>query len=68
MEAESGWKTKILLAGAVIGALAGLGAAYLYVKKSDELAERPRLTSGEGMKIGMGVVGLLKMIADLGNR
>jgi len=68
MEADTSWKTKVMLAGAIVGALTGLGAAYLYVKKSDEMAEKPRLTSGEGMKIGLGVVGLLKMITDLGNR
>ena len=58
----------MLIAGAVIGAATGLVAAYLYVKKTEELAERPRLSSGEGVKLGLGLVGLLKMITDLGTK
>ncbi len=68
MEADNSWKTKILIVGILAGALTGLGAAYLYIKKTEELSERPRLTSGEGVKIGLSVVGLLKMITDMGHR
>jgi hypothetical protein len=68
MEENQSWKRSILVAGAMIGAISGLTAAYLYVKKTEELTERPRLTSGEGVKIGLGLVGLLKMITDLGNK
>ncbi len=68
MDADTSWKTKVLIAGVIAGALTGLGTAYLYIKKTEELSERPRLTSGEGVKIGLGVVGLLKMITDLGHR
>lgn len=67
METDNSWKTKILLVGIIAGALTGLGTAYLYIKKTEELSERPRLTSGEGVKIGLGVVGLLKMITDMGH-
>ncbi len=68
MEENQNWKRSILIAGAVIGAATGLVAAYLYVKKTEELAERPRLSSGEGVKLGLGLVGLLKMITDLGTK
>ncbi len=67
MEADNSWKTKILLVGIIAGALTGLGTAYLYIKKTEELSGRPHLTSGEGVKIGLGVVGLLKMITDMGH-
>ena len=68
MEENQNWKRSILIAGAVIGAATGLVAAYLYVKKTEELAERPRLSSGEGVKLGLGLVDLLKMITDLGTK
>ena len=68
MEDAQKWKRNLLVIGVIGGALAGLGAAYLYIKKSDEMNERPRITAGDGVKLGMGVFGVLKMIADLGNK
>lgn len=68
MEDNQGWKTKVLVIGATLGLLTGIGAAYLYIKKADEMAERPKLTTGEGMKLGLSLVAVLKMITELGNR
>ncbi len=68
MEDMQNWKRKLLVIGVIGGALAGLGAAYLYIKKTEELDERPKISAGEGVKLGLGVVGVLKMITDLGNR
>ena len=68
MEDMQSWKRNLFIIGAIGGALAGLGAAYLYIKKTEELSERPKITAGEGVKLGLGVVGILKMITDLGNR
>jgi hypothetical protein len=68
MEDNQNWKNKVILAGALIGLITGIGAAYLYVKKADELPERPKLTTGDGMKLGMGLVGVLKLISEFGTK
>lgn len=66
MDESQDWKKKVMIIGAAVGLLTGLGAAYLYIQRADEMAEKPKLTSGEGMKLGLGLVGLLKMITELG--
>lgn len=66
MEHRTDWKTITLLIGGGIGLVSGLAAAYLIIKKQEETGKSMRLTSGDGAKIGMGIVSLLKMIADTG--
>jgi hypothetical protein len=66
MDESQDWKKKVMIIGAAVGLLTGLGAAYLYIQRADEMAEKPKLTSGEGMKLGLGLVGILKMITELG--
>lgn len=66
MEKNNNWKTTIFLVSGGIGLLTGLAAAYLVIKKQEETGNSMKLTSGEGARIGMGIVTLLKMIADGG--
>lgn len=66
MSRNPNWKPLTFLIGGSIGLLTGLAAAYLVVKKQEEGGETLRLTSGEGAKIGMGIVTLLKMISETG--
>ncbi len=66
MEKENKWKTTILLVSGGIGLLSGLAAAYLIIKKQEESGNTLKLTSGDGARIGMGIVTLLKMISDSG--
>jgi hypothetical protein len=60
------WKTKTLVAGGLIGAFAGLLAALLMVKKAETTETQPQLTPSDGVKIGVGILGLIKLISDLG--
>lgn len=66
MENNNKWKSTIFLVSGGIGLLTGLAAAYLIVKKHEETGESVKLTTGDGTRIGMGIVALLKMIADSG--
>ena len=61
------WKTKILVIGALVGAVAGLVGGLLFIQRAQENQEAPRLSAGDGVRVGVGVVGLLKMISDMGS-
>ena len=60
------WKTQTLLIGTVLGAAAGAMAALLLVKHAEQTQTAPHITASDGVKIGMGTMGLVRMIADLG--
>jgi len=66
MADENNWRGRTLLLGALIGALTGLGAAYVLVRRAEERGEPPQLGAGEGVRLGMGVLGLLRMISGFG--
>lgn len=60
------WKTKTLLLGGVIGALVGLSAAYLLIQRAEKEQGRLQMNAGEGIKLGLLVLGLLRQVAQLG--
>ncbi len=66
-ESTDNWKVKIMALGTVIGALTGLGAAYLLIQRAEKEDAVPQLTAGEGVKLGVLVFGLLRQVAQLGN-
>ncbi len=59
------WKTRTLLAGAVLGALVGVGAAYLLVQRAEREDGEMHMGTGEGIKLGLLVFGLLRQVAQL---
>jgi len=65
---KENWQTKFILIGAVIGAVAGLIAAVILVQSAAKAGTRPQLSAGDGVKVGLGVLAVLKMLADLGSR
>jgi hypothetical protein len=63
------WKTRTLVAGTALGALIGLGTAYLMVRTADEHGgEPPKITTGEAIRTAIGIVGIVRGIAALGDR
>jgi glucokinase len=64
---EESWKHKTLILGAVIGAATGLSAAYLLTKRAEQQGQALTITSGQGLKLGVLVAGLLRSILNLGD-
>ena len=61
------WKTRTMVVGGLLGALAGVGAALLFIRTGESSgAEKPRLEPKAALQIGIGVMGVLRQIASLG--
>lgn len=65
MNLKENWKLRTIIIGAVFGALTGAGAAYILVYRAEQQNARPKLTPGEGVKLGLGVFGLLRLVSGL---
>jgi len=63
---DDSWKIKTLLAGAVLGAATGLSAAYLLTRRAEQQGAALTISSGQGLKLGVLVAGLLRSILNLG--
>lgn len=60
------WKARTLAVGALLGALTGLGAAYLLIRRVEARGERLTLTPAKGVQLGMLLAGLLRSILSWG--
>lgn len=60
-------KGPILLASTVLGALMGLAAGLLLLRRADERGREVAITGGEGLSISLLAIGLLRQIAQLGD-
>jgi hypothetical protein len=66
--AELDWRVKALIIGGAVGALAGLGAAYLYIRNIEEAGEPPQLGTRDALQVGMSLFSLVRQVASLGNK
>ncbi len=60
-------KSRIIFFGALIGAVTGLAAAILLTRRAENNERETAITSGEGLKLGVLIFGLLRAIASLGD-
>ncbi len=59
------WKPKALLIGGVAGAAVGVAAAYLLIQRTPKEDGAPKISVGDGVKIGVLIFGLLRSITNL---
>lgn len=63
------WRTKFLLIGALLGAVAGVGTAYLLARTAEESRNGPpEITTSDAVKAAVGIIGVVRGIAALGDR
>jgi hypothetical protein len=43
-------------------------AAYLLLQRSEQNEKHPSISPGDGVKVGLGILGVLKLISDIGER
>ena len=60
-------KSRTIFFGALIGAVTGLVAAILLTRRAEKNERETAITTGEGLKLGVLVFGLLRAIASLGD-
>jgi hypothetical protein len=63
------WKTRVLITGGVLGALAGLSTAYLLARAAEEKGNGPpQISTSDGIKMAIAIIGVVRGIAALGDR
>jgi hypothetical protein len=65
------WKMRTTLIGSALGAIIGVAAALMFVRRSEETGEPPsirRTDPGLILAAGITLLGLLRQIADMGDR
>lgn len=60
-------QNKILLFGALIGAVTGLAAALILQRRAEKTGNEITLSTGEGIQLGVMIMGLLRAISALGD-
>ncbi len=60
------WKYKALFIGGSIGALVGMGAAFLLTKRAEQKGRSLAITPIKGVQLGVLLAGLLRSILSLG--
>ncbi len=60
-------QNRILLFGALIGAVTGLVAAMMLQRRAEKTGNEITLSTGDGVKLGMMIMGLLRAISSLGD-
>jgi hypothetical protein len=66
MGQDENWKGRVILAGGLFGAFLGVGMAYLLTQRAERQGGQLRLGTGEGIRLGLLLLGLLKQVSDLG--
>lgn len=60
-------QNRTLLFGALIGAFTGLAAAMILQRRAEKTGTEITLSTGEGIQLGVMIMGLLRAISSLGD-
>lgn len=62
------WKTQTLLIGAAIGVVTGVIGAMILIQSAEKAETHTQISAGDGVKVGLGVLAILRLLSDLGTR
>jgi nitrate reductase gamma subunit len=65
-QSSNSWKVQTLVIGSVLGALVGLGAAFLLTRRAEQKGMQLAITPRKGVQLGVLLAGLLRSIVTLG--
>jgi hypothetical protein len=65
---DNSWKAKTLVIGGVIGALTGVGAAFLLTRRAEQEGKPLSISTGKGVQLGMLIAGVLRSILSIGDK
>jgi hypothetical protein len=68
MEQLNNWKTKTIAIGVIAGLIFGVAAAMIVVERAEREGTEPSINAGDGVRLGLGVLGLMRLIADMGDK
>jgi len=61
------WKTKLIVGSVLLGALAGLGTAYLMIRTAEENdGNPPQIKTTDAIRVVVNLIGLVRGVAALG--
>lgn len=60
-------RTQTILIGTLLGAATGLVAALMWNRRATKEGGSTAITAGEGVKLGVMILGLLRAISSLGD-
>jgi hypothetical protein len=62
------YQNKILIIGTLLGAATGLVAALMLQRRAERTGREISLSAGEGIQLGVMLLGLLRSVATLADR
>ena len=63
---DNSWKIKTLIIGGVLGALTGVGAAFLLTRRAEQSGKPLTISAGKGVQLGVIITAFLRSLLSLG--